>query len=202
MVPSGRWSCREVRPGRHDSSDGLQRWALTSALRRCVTTGQLGDQFHRITGVPGTTPHRLPPTDRRRGRGSPQATSAASSPSTETRTVRPRIARVVPASPVEGGTRVRWRRWFRDPRAPVATPVRPGGSRSPSRRTNIHASAGAMLPERQQSGAVATATTSHALGLTLARPRPSLVSAFARPSIYDGIMLPLTEGRERRAGSR
>ena len=29
---------------------------------RCdVTTGQLGDQFHRLTGVPGTTPHRLPP---------------------------------------------------------------------------------------------------------------------------------------------
>jgi len=30
---------------------------------------------------------------------------------------------VVPTSPVEGGTRDGWRRWFRDPRAPVATPI-------------------------------------------------------------------------------
>src|SRR5438093_120021 len=96
-------------------------WEAGGFVLYYVTTGQLGDQFHRITGVPGTTPHRLPSTDRRRGQGSPQATSGASLPSTETRTVQPRAARVIPTSPVEVGTRVRWRRWFRYPRRPVAT---------------------------------------------------------------------------------
>jgi hypothetical protein len=79
---------------------------------------------------PGDHPAQAPSTDRRRGRGSPPATSAASSRSMKTRTVRPKIARVVPASPVEGGTRVRWRRWFRDPRALVVTSVPARGRES------------------------------------------------------------------------
>ena len=95
--------------------------AVLECLRSAVTTGPLGYQPHRDHRGPGTHPAQAPYTDRRRGQGSPQATSAASLPSTETRTVRPRSSRVGPTWPAERWAQRRWSRWCRYPRTPAAT---------------------------------------------------------------------------------
>jgi hypothetical protein len=84
--------------------------AQLSLSVEAVATGQLGYQFHRDHRGPGTHPAQAPPAGRRRGQGAPQATSVASLPSTETRTVGRRRSGVGPTSPVEIGDHRRWLR--------------------------------------------------------------------------------------------